>query len=609
MIMKRARPPAKRTFKPRTTRVPGEPTTGERLQKVLAAAGYGSRRACEEYIEMGRVTIDGVVVKELGVRVDLATQKVAVDGEKFKPEEKRYFLFHKPAGVLCTNSDPAGRPRVIDFFPPNVGRLFTVGRLDDGTEGLLIVTNDGDLAERLTHPKFGIPRVYRAVVAGSPSAEAIQQLLEGLYFTEGRFRMSSVSRIKSQGAATVLEIVMREGQNREVRRLLARVGHKVMKLKRTNFGPIKLGDLEKGAHRKMTPEELDKLHDVVTGKWKEPAPRKGPQRGDDRKKIPNRSGEGFATSDSPSGSSSDTSSTTRSRPVSTRTSGSRTAGVAGGPMVSSLETTVIPGSKLRRLGAARKEAAVNEAVKVAETAAKAASRAKAAAARAGDAPSGNGTSSRSNSSRTSASSRPAGFSTRGPGASKPASSGYQSKSASPVSRPPASRTTSARTTTTARTAPGRTARGRTTEAVAPTLDETTSRVRRRVLDGEGAVVSAKKLRGAAPKLSFPKVATGNDAAESDNNLPPPPVDLLQSGRRPPRTKDHVIAPRPPRSRALTAAAEAAEGQAEGRPARTRSGAVKRPGGPRTTGKPASRSGKPTSKPTGKPTSRKSSRDR
>jgi 23S rRNA pseudouridine2605 synthase len=231
----------------------------ERLQKVLAAAGLASRRHCEEYILSGRVTVDGKVVTTLGIKVDPDTQKVCVDGERIKVERRQYFLVNKPIGVISTNADPDGRPRVIDLLPPWKGRLFTVGRLDESSEGLLLVTNDGELAHRLAHPKFQVERVYRALVAGIPKDEVLHQLRQGLYFTEGKFRVRDVRRIKSSVKSTILELVLTEGQNREIRRLLARVGHKVMKLKRIAFGPLRLGDLQTAGYRPLTPVELKTL--------------------------------------------------------------------------------------------------------------------------------------------------------------------------------------------------------------------------------------------------------------------------------------------------------------------------------------------------------------
>ena len=228
----------------------------DRLQKVLASAGIGSRRHCEEYIRDGRVTVDGKTVTELGIKVDAVAQKVCVDGERIKFQKKQYFLVNKPAGVVCTNSDPQGRPRVIDLLPPWHGRLFSVGRLDETSEGLLIVTNDGELAHALAHPKFQVERVYRCIIAGIPTDEAFTSLRQGLHFTEGKFRMRDIRRLKSNSKSTLVEVILTEGQNREVRRMFARVGHKVLKLKRTAFGPLKLGELDSAAYRPLTPSEV-----------------------------------------------------------------------------------------------------------------------------------------------------------------------------------------------------------------------------------------------------------------------------------------------------------------------------------------------------------------
>ena len=236
--------------------LPDEDSSLERLQKVLASAGIGSRRHCEEYIRDGRVTVDGVTVTELGIKVDSQAQKVCVDGERIKFQKKQYFLVNKPIGVVCSNNDPQGRPRVIDLLPPWHGRLFSVGRLDESSEGLLIVTNDGELAHALAHPKFQVERVYRCIIAGIPTDETFKLLRQGLHFTEGKFRMRDVQRLKSNGKSTLDEVILTEGQNREVRRLFARVGHKVMKLKRTAFGPLKIGELESAAYRPLTPSEV-----------------------------------------------------------------------------------------------------------------------------------------------------------------------------------------------------------------------------------------------------------------------------------------------------------------------------------------------------------------
>jgi 23S rRNA pseudouridine2605 synthase len=190
---------------------PDDESSMERLQKVLASAGIGSRRHCEEYIRDGRVTIDGETVVELGIKVDSQAQKVCVDGERIKFQKKQYFIVNKPTGVVCSNADPQGRPRVIDLLPPWHGRLFSVGRLDESSEGLLIVTNDGELAHALAHPRFQVERVYRCIIAGIPTDETFKQLRQGLHFTEGKFRVRDVRRIKSNAKSkNLFEIFLKK---------------------------------------------------------------------------------------------------------------------------------------------------------------------------------------------------------------------------------------------------------------------------------------------------------------------------------------------------------------------------------------------------------------
>lgn len=234
-----------------------------RLQRYLASCGYGSRRACEELITAGRVTINKVVADKLGTTVDPEHDQVTVDGERLKPERKKYYMLNKPTGCLCTAYDPAHRPLVLDLFPPDGPRLFTVGRLDENTTGLLIVTNDGDLAQKLAHPRYRIYRQYSALVAGIPKKETFEQLKEGFYFTEGKFRVYDIKAVKRQGTSTWVEITMIEGQNREIRRLFARVGHKVMKLERIGFGPLNLGRLPTGQFRELTHVEMNKLREII----------------------------------------------------------------------------------------------------------------------------------------------------------------------------------------------------------------------------------------------------------------------------------------------------------------------------------------------------------
>lgn len=233
-----------------------------RLQRYLAAAGLGSRRHCEEYITAGRVTVDGEVA-ELGQQVDPQQQEIAFDGEVLQAQRTKYYALNKPVGYICTHRDPAGRPQVTELFPHKGPRLFTVGRLDENSQGLLLVTNDGELAHKLAHPRYRIDRLYKVQVAGHPTREVLRQLEQGLYFEGGKFRCESVRPVKKQGNSTHLELRLREGRNREIRRLMARVGHKVMRLERVGFGPVRLGRLKTGEFRELKPHEVIALRELV----------------------------------------------------------------------------------------------------------------------------------------------------------------------------------------------------------------------------------------------------------------------------------------------------------------------------------------------------------
>ncbi len=235
-----------------------------RLQKVLAAAGLGSRRQCEELILAGRVEIDRAVVTELGTRADPSRQEIRVDGVKLPQPRQVYFAVHKPPGVLSTSRDPSGRPRVIDLVPYE-GRLFTVGRLDMSSEGLILVTNDGELADRLTHPRYGVHKTYHVEVAGSLDRKELEQLRRRAHLAEGFAKVVSAKVVRHYKNSTLLEIVLAEGRNREIRRLLARVGHKVERLKRTAIGPLRLGELGSGQVRPLEREELRRLKRAAWG--------------------------------------------------------------------------------------------------------------------------------------------------------------------------------------------------------------------------------------------------------------------------------------------------------------------------------------------------------
>jgi len=227
----------------------------DRLNKYLAHAGLGSRRHCEDLIRAGRVSIDGLVAKELATRVG-PEQEVKVDGEPIQSEKHVYWLVNKPRGYLCTNHDPSRRPLALDLVPHISQRVFTVGRLDEDSEGLLLLTNDGELANRLMHPRYGVEKTYLALVAGNPRPDDLKKLMEGVYLSEGHVKARNVKRMRKQGNSTWLRIVLSEGKNREIRRMLARLNHKVLRLKRIAIGTLDLGGLASGKSRPLTPPEL-----------------------------------------------------------------------------------------------------------------------------------------------------------------------------------------------------------------------------------------------------------------------------------------------------------------------------------------------------------------
>jgi 23S rRNA pseudouridine2605 synthase len=254
-------PPARRA-KSLVVRAPA-PDGAERLQKVLAAAGVAGRRECEQLILDGRVEVDRQVVTELGTRVDPRSQEIRLDGEGLARPKLVYFAVNKPDGVVSTSRDPAGRPRVIDLLPPDAPRAYCVGRLDRASEGLILVTNDGELANGLTHPRHGVEKIYQVQVAGRIEQAELQSLRRGSHLAEGFAHVKNV-RIKShRHRSTVLEMTLDEGRNREIRRLLAKVGHKVQRLTRIAVGPVRLGELPAGAVRMLTRQEVNALKEAV----------------------------------------------------------------------------------------------------------------------------------------------------------------------------------------------------------------------------------------------------------------------------------------------------------------------------------------------------------
>ena len=230
----------------------------ERLQKVLAAAGLGSRRNCEELITTGRVEIDRQVVTQLGTRVDPLRQEIRVDGERLPDPKRVVYMLSKPVGVVTTNFDPDGRPRVVDLVPGEQ-RLFAIGRLDRMSEGLILVTNDGELANLLAHPRYGVEKKYLVQVAGVPTPETLDKLRRGIGLAEGMARAQHVHLKSQHKQSAVLEMVLDEGKNREIRRMLAQLGHKVHQLKRVAVGKLSLGDLLPGQWRLLAWSEVEAL--------------------------------------------------------------------------------------------------------------------------------------------------------------------------------------------------------------------------------------------------------------------------------------------------------------------------------------------------------------
>ncbi len=238
---------------------------GERLQKVLAAAGIASRRAAEALIREGRVEVNGKIVRELGTRADPSRQRITVDGERIgRPARLRYYVVHKPRGVVSTARDSHAKRTVLDLVPGRT-RLFPVGRLDAQTEGLLLLTNDGPLAQRLLHPSFEVPRVYRASVAGRVTAPVLRKLTQGVEIDGRTSSVRSVQLLDQAEDRSLLELELVEGRRHQIRKLLAALGHPVRRLVRTSFGPLRLGGLRPGEWRKLDEREARALQRLSDG--------------------------------------------------------------------------------------------------------------------------------------------------------------------------------------------------------------------------------------------------------------------------------------------------------------------------------------------------------
>ncbi|RRD49287.1 pseudouridine synthase [Arachnia propionica] len=237
---------------------------GIRLQKVLAAAGVASRRASEILIEEGRVEVNGKVVTEQGRRVDPERDTIRVDGARIPPPRRhQYLVVNKPRGVVSTMDDPEGRRTLADLLPRRSERLFHVGRLDTDTEGLILLTNDGEFANRMTHPRYEVPKTYLAEVAGLVEPRTIKRLEKGLRLDDGPVKPDRVKLVSRSETRSLLSITLHEGRNRIVRRMMDAVGHPVDRLARTAIGPVRLGQLTVGTARDLSRDELGALLDLV----------------------------------------------------------------------------------------------------------------------------------------------------------------------------------------------------------------------------------------------------------------------------------------------------------------------------------------------------------
>src|SRR3954468_14747943 len=230
-----------------------------RLQKFLADAGVASRRGSEQFILAGRVTVNGKAVKELGSKIDPAKDRVTVDGRALKAKRKLYLAVHKPKGYICSRNDPEGRPSVNDLLPREWDNLYSVGRLDFNSEGLIFYTNDGEFSLKLTHPRYGVRKKYRVSVTGQITPEIASALTKGVYHEGDLLKAEQVRILRAAQGHSLVELTLRDGKNREVRRLFETQALTVDKLQRTQIGPIKLGELPKGKWRTLTAAEIKTL--------------------------------------------------------------------------------------------------------------------------------------------------------------------------------------------------------------------------------------------------------------------------------------------------------------------------------------------------------------
>ena len=230
-----------------------------RLQKFLAEAGIASRRQCEILIQQGRVAVNGSIVTTLGTKVLPGSDKVTVNGKPVGLEQKVYIALNKPVGVICTSQDTHGRKLVLELLPSTLPRLYTVGRLDQDSEGLLLLTNDGTFSLRLTHPRYKMPKTYRVEVEGELTSAQIARLIAGVMSEGERLRAEKVLDVRHQDATTECQVVLAEGKKRQIRRMMATVGCPVRRLVRLKIGSLDLGNLKTGQWRYLSHEEVDSL--------------------------------------------------------------------------------------------------------------------------------------------------------------------------------------------------------------------------------------------------------------------------------------------------------------------------------------------------------------
>lgn len=264
-VRPRKSPPKKRAV--RVTPIESAPVPGDekmRLNRFLAASGVCSRRAADEVIASGSVEVNGEIVVELGTRIDPAVDDVRVDGKRIQQERPVYVLFNKPKDVVCTNAANEQRRRVIDFLPQVKGRVYTVGRLDTESEGLILVTNDGDFAQRVAHPRHGLAKTYAVLVQGRVENAAIEKVRGGVWLSEGKTSGARIVVERRGRDRTYLKVSLKEGRNREIRRMFAKIDHPVISLKRVRIGPLSLHGLGSGRWRFLRTDEVQALLSITS---------------------------------------------------------------------------------------------------------------------------------------------------------------------------------------------------------------------------------------------------------------------------------------------------------------------------------------------------------